>query len=119
MKNKIKNIIILCCLIIVVVAGVLHAADEFIYEDKGNRDPMWPLVTSNGVIKNYNKDFSVADINIEGIMFEPSGNSYVIIRGNILKEKDTLGPYVVSSIQKDLVVITRGDQKIKLRITKE
>lgn len=90
----------------------------FVYEDKGRRDPMWSLINSGGAVLNYDNDFLIADLALEGVMVD-SGASLVIINGRILKLKDTIGQFVVSEINKDAVILIKDNQPFELRLKKE
>ncbi len=91
---------------------------HFVYNDHGKRDPMWELVTPNGAIQNYDSDFEVSDLVLEGVMLDQRNNSLAIINGKVLKVKDLIGPYTVSAIQKDVVILLKGDQKLELKLKK-
>lgn len=89
-----------------------------VYEDQGRRDPLWPLVTTSGMIINYDKDLFASDLTLEGIMLEPGGN-LAIINGMIVGEEDTIGMYVVQKIEPNAVILLRGDESVTLKLKKE
>lgn len=94
------------------------AQENDVYADQGRRDPLWPLVTTSGMIINYDKDLFASDLTLEGIMLEPAGN-LAIINGMIVGEQDTIGMYVVQKIEPNAVILLRGDESVTLKLKKE
>lgn len=92
---------------------------EFIYDDKGNRDPFWPLVSSEGVIMNYDAEFIISDLVLEGVMLGTQDNSLAIINGKVLKLNDQIGNFFVGEIHANSVVLVNGQDRFELKITKE
>jgi len=98
-----------------------QADDEevFIYDDKGQRDPFWPLVTPSGAIITHEKDLTASDLVLEGILVENDGNNAVIINGRILNVDDAIGPFVIIRIAADYVMLQKGKQVFTLKLKKE
>ena len=116
----------LLLLISIVLYNHLLWADEqpskeavFIYQDHGKKDPFWPLVSSSGNVINYDSDLSVTDMALEGIMFGANGEAVAIVNGRIVKKGDKLGEFVVESIEKDLVIFSKGEEKFELKLKKK
>ena len=96
-------------------------ADEskpFVYDDQGRRDPFWRLVSPSGAILNYETDFLITDLALEGIMAGKDGKNYAIVNGHILKAADVIGQFVVERIDDDRVVLKKGRQKFELKLKK-
>jgi len=93
--------------------------EPFIYDDHGRRDPLWPLVDSNGIVINYESDFVVTDLMLDGVMVSAQGDSLAIINGRIVKPNDMIGQFTVSSIGANSVVLIKGDQEFELKLKKE
>jgi hypothetical protein len=94
-------------------------ADElFVYDDKGKRDPLWPLVSSDGVVQNYEMEFMISDLNLEGIMFSGERQSAAIVNNRIVKEADRIGQYTVHEIRPEAVILINGNQYFELRLKK-
>jgi len=113
--------VFLFTILVLYLAGVSTASEEksFVYDDHGHRDPMWALVSPNGVIFNYETDFLVTDLSLEGIMAGADGENVAIINGHILKIKDAIGQFVVERINDDSIVLKKGKQKFELKLKKE
>lgn len=94
-------------------------AETFTYNDHGKRDPFWRLVTREGMIVNYDKELSVGDMFLEGIIFDPSGKSLAIINGSVVKKNDKIGLYIVTQIEKTKVLLSRGQDRFTLDLKKE
>ena len=83
------------------LGSVVCAADEKMYEVRGRKDPFVPLVTStmrsssSGLLGVDNVD----DISIEGVVYDPTHGSVVIVNGAILKEGEELGSVKVLEIK--------------------
>ena len=92
---------------------------EFVYDDHDNRDPFWPLVNSQGIIINYEKDLLITDMVLEGIFLEDGGRSVAIVNGQVLQVNDAIGPFVVAEIQAERVVLQRGQERFALKLKKE
>ena len=99
----------------------LAAAEDkpFVYNDHGKRDPFLNLVTSGGSIVSYDTDYAITDLRLEGIMLSKEGEKLAIINGQILKEKQAIGQFVIDQIQNNVVVLTKGKEKFELKIKKE
>ena len=92
--------------------------EPFVYDDSGRRDPFWPLVNSNGAILNYESEFLITDLALEGIMAGTAGENLAIINGRVLKTGDTIGQFVVERIVEDSIILKRGRQKFELKLKK-
>jgi len=102
-----KYIIVL--LSIILTYHPVFALDEpvFVYDSQGARDPFMPLLTKDGKpITTYAKIGSINDIVIEGILYDPQGESVVVINDLILKQGSTISGVTVKSIEKNSVVLS-------------
>src|SRR5262245_54422580 len=97
------------------------AAQEaaFIYDDHGNRDPFWPLVSDNGSIISYETEFSITDLVLEGIMAGANGGHVAIINGRIVTTGDQLGNFIIMEVQPEAVIIKKDNLKFELKLEKE
>ena len=93
--------------------------NDFTYDDAGKRDPLWPLLGSRGVVIHYDKDIAVSDMVLEGVVVEPTGESVAVINGNIVKLGDQVGMFVIKAIQKNSVLLEKGQEIFTLKIKKE
>jgi hypothetical protein len=112
---------VLLSLILVLFSFNLAVAQEpelFVYEDGGRRDPLWPLVDSKGAILNYESEFLITDLALEGIMAGTDGENLAIINGRILKTNDAIGQFVVGKIAEDSIILKKGKQKFELKLKK-
>jgi len=90
----------------------------FVYDDQGRRDPFWRLVSPSGAILNYETDFLITDLALEGIMAGKDGKNYAIVNGRILKATDTIGQFVVERIDDDRIILKKGRKKFELKLKK-
>lgn len=62
------------------------------YEAKGKRDPFVPLILSDGRrinppgVEEGGKPGAIGSLALEGIVYDPAGESYVILNGHVLKK---------------------------------
>ncbi|MBF0385255.1 MAG: hypothetical protein HQL27_05230 [Candidatus Omnitrophica bacterium] len=91
----------------------------FSYDEQGKRNPFWPLVDAGGSIINYDNDFMITDMHLEGIVQGKSGINIAIINGQIVKENDIVGKYKVFKISPDSVVLTKDGNNFELKLNKE
>jgi hypothetical protein len=98
----------------------VHAQEEkFVYGDHGRRDPMKPLVSPTITFVDYETDFRVTDLRLEGIMSGQDGQSIAVINGQIVKTNDKVGEFVIMRITTDTVELKGGEQKFQLKLKKE
>jgi len=95
--------------------GPATAEESFKYDGQDKRDPFWPLVSTSGIILNYETDLLITDLILEGIMLG-SNTNIAIINGKIIKEGDKLGNFQILRITKHVVTIDNGEQKFELKL---
>ena len=106
-------------LVLMVYNGVAAEEKEaFEYDDHNRRDPFWRLVSPSGTILNYETDFLITDLALEGIMAGKDGKNFAIVNGRILKATDIIGQFVVERIYDDRIVLKKGRKKFELKLKK-
>lgn len=117
LRNKIAISSIIISLIFI---GLIFAADEFIYNSKGKRDPFIPLVTSDGRFLKLDKEEEApAGLLVEGIIYDKQGLSYAIVNGEVVKIGDNVGEYQVLKIEAEKVIFVKEGEPIEVEIKKE
>ena len=81
------------------------SADGFVYDDQNKRDPFEQLVDKDGNYKMPSEKASPDDFNLEGIVWDASGESFAIINGEVVKEGQALFGMKLILINKDSVVV--------------
>lgn len=106
----------LALLISLLAVPLLFGDGTFKYDFKNNRDPFRPLVDKDGnVVPEARPAAStVLQLNLEGIVWSKSGESYAIVSGAVLREGDILGDYKVIKINKNEVVLNRAGEDFVL-----
>jgi hypothetical protein len=89
------------------IHSVVYGIEEvFIYSSE-NRDPFMPLITKDGKpLAIRTKIHSIGDITVEGLLYDPMGNSVVIVNDVILKKGDVTSEITVKDICKDSVTLS-------------
>ncbi|MBL8013481.1 MAG: hypothetical protein JNN05_06485 [Candidatus Omnitrophica bacterium] len=88
------------------------------YEDRGVRDPFWPLVSASGTIINYGQDVSVSDMILEGIVSNGEGAYTAIINGAVVEVGDSVGQYSIKSIESQKVILSKENEIFELDLKK-
>lgn len=92
---------------------------KFVYDDHNKRDPMLRLVNSVGAVINYESELLVTDLVLEGIIYSPDSESFAVINAKVLKVGDKVGQFTISVINQRSIVLTKGNQRFELRLSKE
>jgi len=106
---------------LILISVNMVVADEkepFVYDDDGRRDPFWRLVSPSGAILNYETDFLITDLALEGIMAGKDGKNYAIINGRILKATDAIGQFIIERVDDDRIILKKGKKKFHLKLKK-
>ncbi|MCG2711541.1 MAG: hypothetical protein L6416_04355 [Candidatus Omnitrophica bacterium] len=119
MKQICNNILAFSLLCTVAAAGAWASVRDFTYEDKGNRDPFISLVTQDGRILPGAKTASDSEnIELEGIIWDPRGNSMAIINGKLVKEKERIMDMQVLIIKKASVILQKEGKVMVINLKK-
>jgi len=102
--------------------GGVHAVkaqdQKYSYTPQGKRDPFVPLVSPAGYLINLEEE-EENTVQLEGIMFDPKGDSMVIINGELLKVGESVAGAVVSKIEPNKVVVIKDNQRMELELRRE
>lgn len=105
-------------LAVIIGAACTCRAEEFTYASKGKRDPFTPLIGHGALrqVKGAVEIRSVADIELEGIVYDPKGGSMAIINGMPLKEGDQVGAAVIDKIESKKVIVDIEEKSYELSV---
>ncbi|MBU2541042.1 MAG: hypothetical protein KJ593_03975 [Candidatus Omnitrophica bacterium] len=92
---------------------------EFTYTIHNERDPFLPFVTPDGYIVNLQAQTEIADINLEGIIFDAQGRSLAVINGDVIAENEFVGEFQLKEIKKDKIILQNGQKTYIIELTKE
>ncbi len=90
---------------------------EAAYESRGKRDPFVPLLTEDGqrIVPPGLDEGETTDltlVELQGVVFDPSADSYAVINGQVIRERETVGHVQILKITPTAVTI-RVDGKEK------
>lgn len=90
-------------------------AEGPMYDSQGRRDPFAPLISSNSRGGSGLAGIeTVNDIDVQGIVYDPGGDSVVIVNGTMLKQGEEFNNVLIKSIQQDGVVfVINGSEAYK------
>ncbi len=97
----------------------LKEKKAFIYNSHGKKDPMLPVVDSNGTVLFVQKKKTgetTVNIEIQGIIYKKRGGSKVMIGGVLYKEGDRIGMVLIKQINRDSVIVSDGQKDYTLEI---
>ena len=112
---------VLCLTVILTLANQYsYAAEErIIYDSKNKRDPFIPLVGKGMRLLVPQEAKSIENIILEGIVFDPEQGSLVIINGEIFKEGDSIGGFILSKVTRKSVILTKDEKDYTIILIEE
>ncbi len=94
--------------------------ENFKYDAKNKRDPFRPLVDRDGnLLPELRPVTANVELNLEGIVWSKSGDSYAIVGGSVVRAGDILGDYKVKTIEKTRVILDRGGEESVINLRGE
>ena len=103
-------------LVLIFLSGTSVFAETIRYEKGDHRDPFISLVGADGIVA---RKFDASDINVEGIIYDPHGESMVLINGEFYKQGDNVKGANVITIFRDRVILGRSDEEKTIWIREE
>ena len=92
----------------------------FVYDAKDRRDPFVALVSHDGrILEPPQPKQKAGGLEIEGIVYDAKGASYVVINSEIYKAGDTYGEYRILRIKPGKVVFLKSGQELEVEFKKE
>ncbi len=67
----------------------------------------------------YETDLLLSDMTLEGIIFDPNGNSLAIINGVVVERNGQFGLYKIEKIEAGKVMLQKGPESFTLGLKKE
>ena len=111
--------IFLMLFLAIAIKGMAEEETAVIYDDHGKRNPFVRLVDPSGAIVNAEKELMGPDMRLDGIIIDKNGNNVAIINGVLVKANDTIGTFVITAIQSDAIILTKGTEQVILKLKKE
>ena len=115
--NFISFLCMLITIIIVLTTNLAHAQKK-IASDKDVRDPFIALVTDDGRLLKLERKSS-GPVEVEGIIYDSLGVSYVIVNKEILGIGDWVGEYQLYKIEKERVVFLKEGEEMEILVKEE
>ena len=107
-----------CGLLLVPVS--LFAEEEFVYNSRGQRDPLIPLITEKTRVGVGLMGIeSIDDVALEGIVWDADGGSLAILNGIILKENEEVGNVRITKIESNKIKLIINDEEYTIQLVKE
>lgn len=93
-------------------------AQEYTYKYQGKRDPFIPLISSSGYLINLEPQENEI-LHLEGIMYDPQGESMAIVNGELVAVGETIGDYLISSIESERIIVIKDNEKVEIEFRRE
>ncbi len=120
--SKGLGLCVCCAAVFIFTAADLALAQDkdskTTYKGQSKRDPFVPLITPAGYLVNLEPEKNPS-LNLEGIMYDPKGDSIAIINGELVRVGDTIGDAVLASIEPAKVTIIQNNQRVELELRRE
>ena len=93
-----------------------------VYESKGKRNPFVPLLLPDGQRVNPPPDeegagpFGLGSVSLQGVIYDPAGNSTVILNGQLLRENEEWEGIRILKIEANAVTIWKDGETQKLTV---
>ena len=91
------------------------ASNGSAYDSKGKRDPFTPLIGEAYVLSEA-EDLDISELILEGVIYHPSHDSYVLINGKTLQEGHIIGGFTIVRIIEDGVILEKEGGQHTLRM---
>jgi hypothetical protein len=104
-----------------IIFTAVFAQGEFVYQDRGKRNPFIRLVTPEGRLLKLDKLDTAAPggLTIEGIIYDKAGRSFAIVNAEVVGIGDSVGNYQVLKIFENKVVFIKDGIPLEVELTKE
>ena len=93
----------------VVISSIFFSlafAQEFRYDSHGKRDPF----VSPAQALTTGTQVSAGELRLEGVIVDPTGSSYAIVNGQIVREGDTLEGFLIKKVEANQVVFEKAGE---------
>ena len=88
------------------------------YEDQGRRDPFIPLVDEQGrYLLDTEVLYSSDEVKLSGILWDPQGESSVLINNQIVKIGESVNGFTLERITKDSITISKHGKEYTIRLS--
>ena len=107
-------------LVLVLTAGGRAAWGA--YESKGKRNPFVPLLLPSGERVNPPADQEgsgppgLSSVPLQGLVYDPAGESYVILGGQLLRENEEWEGIRILKIESNVVTVSRDGETHELAV---
>lgn len=92
------------------------ASAQYLFTNE-DRDPFTALITPTGRVL-VAQQMTLSNFVLKGIIYSPD-KKLAVINNEIFKETDSVGDYVVETIEEKRVVLKKGDKEIILKLEEE
>ena len=101
----------------VIISSAWAQEQKYSYKQT-KRDPFVPLISASGYLMNLEPEDSSA-LTLEGIMYDPKGDSIAIINGELVRVGDTISDAVLVSVEPAKVTVIKDNQKVDMSLRRE
>ena len=119
-RNIVVIIIMMLFLSTVSTIVLAQELEGFVYDSGQRRDPFIPLIThKTRFAAGLEGVQAIDDIILEGIVYDPRGDSIAILNGVIMKKGQKIGIVKVMDIEEKKVKLTINEMEHTINLIKE
>lgn len=100
--------ILIVVLLLALFEFSLAFAEEFRYDSHGKRDP---FISSQEEVGG---QLGFGELQLEGVIVDPKGNSYAIVNNEIIREGDLLQGFLLKKIESTKVLFEKGGEDFEV-----
>ena len=95
-----------------------QSEEAFIYDDKGGRDPFFPLVDERGkYLSVSNLGYSFDNLNLSGILWDAKGESSALINNEVLSVGDSVDGFQITEISQKSVTLGKDGREYTINLS--
>ena len=117
--RTLKQFIGLVMLLLLMGQPNYAAEEKFTYKSKGRRDPFIPLIGKGAELLISQEMNSIEGIVLQGIIFDPERESLAIVNGEIFKEGQPVGGFMLSRINERNIILIRDGKNYIVNLVEE
>ncbi|NQS99785.1 MAG: hypothetical protein HQ595_01775 [Candidatus Omnitrophica bacterium] len=115
-----KAYFLLVLLLLSVSFSFAQSEEDFIYDDKGGRDPFFSLVDKHGkYLSVSNLGYSFDKLNLSGILWDAQGDSSALINNEIFSAGDSVDGFRIKEITQNSVIVDKDGREHTINVSIE
>jgi len=114
-----RRIFLILIFSLLIAKVAVSQEEKFVYDSQDKRDPFLSLVSSEGYILDFGFDLESLDLTLEGVIYDPHGESLAIMNGRVVRKGDYIGNFKIEEIYQDKVIFRSNEGIMEIKLEKE